>query len=49
MWAAIELETLSKQYYYAKMNGNMVVLPDDEVNRVLKKFKGYGQKDKGTH
>lgn len=49
MWAAIELETLSKQYYYAKMNGNMVVLPDDEMNRVLKKFKGYGQKDKGTH
>ena len=48
MWAAVELETLSKQYYYAKMNGNMVVLPDDEMNRVLEKFKGYGQKDKDT-
>lgn len=45
MWAAVELETLSKQYYYAKMNSNMIVLPDDEMRRVLEKFKGYGQKD----
>lgn len=48
MWAAVELETLSKQYYYAKMNGNMVVLPDDEMNRVLEKFKSYGQKSKNA-
>jgi len=48
MWAAVELETLSKQYYYAKMNGNMVVLPDDEMDRVLEKFKGYGQKSKSA-
>ena len=48
MWAAVELETLSKQYYYAKMNGNMVVLPDDEMDRVLDKFKGYGQKSKNA-
>ena len=48
MWAAVELETLSKQYYYAKMNGNMVVLPDDEMDRVLEKFKGYGQKSKNA-
>lgn len=46
MWAAVELETLAKQFYYAKTNGNMVVLPDDEMNRVLEKFKDYGQKDK---
>ncbi len=46
MWAAVELETLSKQYYHAKLFGNMVVLPDDEMNRVLEKFKGYGQKEK---
>ncbi len=48
MWAAVELETLSKQYYYARMNSNMVVLPDDEMDRVLEKFKGYGQKSKNT-
>jgi len=43
MWAAVELETLSRQYYYAKLAGNMVVLPDDEMERVLEKFKSYGQ------
>ena len=46
MWAAVELETLSKQYYHAKLFGNMVVLPDDEMDRVLEKFKDYGQKKK---
>jgi len=44
MWAAIELETLAKQFYYAKTQGQMVVLPDDEMERVLEKFKDYGQK-----
>lgn len=44
MWAAIELETLAKQFYYAKTQGQMVVLPDDEMDRVLEKFKDYGQK-----
>ncbi len=43
MWAAVELETLSRQYYYAKLAGNMVILPDDEMARVLEKFKSYGQ------
>jgi len=43
MIAAFELETLSRQYYYAKLAGNMVVLPDDEMERVLEKFKSYGQ------
>ncbi len=46
MWAAIELETLAKQYYYAKLAGNMIVLPDDEMDRVIDKFKNYGQKSK---
>ncbi|OED38787.1 fuculose phosphate aldolase [Chromatiales bacterium (ex Bugula neritina AB1)] len=46
MWAAVELETLAKQYYYAKLAGNMQVIPDDEMDRVIEKFKSYGQKDK---
>jgi len=43
MWAAVELETLSKQYYYSKLAGNMSVLDDEEMARVLEKFKSYGQ------
>ncbi len=46
MWTAVELETLAKQYYYAKLAGNMVVLPDDEMETVVELFKGYGQKPK---
>lgn len=46
MWAAVELETLAKQYYYAKMAGNMVVLSDEEMANVVELFKGYGQKHK---
>ncbi|MFT7211745.1 MAG: L-fuculose-phosphate aldolase [Granulosicoccus sp.] len=46
MWAAVELETLSKQYYYSKLAGDMKILSDDEMNVVAEKFKNYGQKDK---
>lgn len=46
MWAAVELETLAKQYYYSKLGGNMHILPDDEMERVIDKFKGYGPKTK---
>jgi len=50
MWAAVELETLARQYWHAKMAGGMVVLPDEEMDIVLEKFKGYGQKklDEGS-
>lgn len=46
MWAAIELETLAKQYYYAKLAGNMTILSEQEMDEVLEKFKSYGQKKK---
>lgn len=46
MWAAVELETLSKMYYFAKLAGEMVVLPDDEMERVIERFKNYGQVQK---
>jgi len=42
MWAAVELETLSRQYYQAKLAGNMVILPKAEIDLVLEKFKSYG-------
>lgn len=46
MWAAIELETLCKQYYHACLLGGMQVLPDAEMAIVSEKFKSYGPKDK---
>jgi len=39
---AIEVEELSKQYLLALATGTPVVLPDDEMDRVLEAFKGYG-------
>ena len=49
MWAAVELETLAKQYYHARLSGRMIVLPDDEMALVVEKFKSYGQVQKQTH
>ncbi len=49
MWAAVELETLAKQYYHARLSGGMIVLPDDEMALVVEKFKSYGQVQKQTH
>lgn len=46
MWAAVELETLSKQFYHAQLAGNMTILPDDEMSKVLDKFQSYGQAPK---
>jgi len=45
MWAAIELETLSEQYYHACLLGGMVILPNSEMKTVLDKFQSYGPKD----
>jgi len=46
MWAAVELETLSKQYYHARQLGQMHVLDEAEMNTVLEKFQSYGVQDK---
>ena len=42
MWAAVELETLSQQYYQASMLGGMVILPNSEMDTVVEKFQSYG-------
>jgi len=42
MWAAVELETLSRQYYEARLLGELHILPDAEIGVVLEKFKSYG-------
>ena len=42
MWAAVELETLAKQYYHARILGKVTILPPAEIDRVLAKFRTYG-------
>jgi len=46
MWAAVELEALSRQYFEARLLGGMVILPSDEMDVVLEKFKSYGSQSK---
>lgn len=41
----VELETLCEQYWRALQAGQPVLLDDAEMQRVLEKFKGYGQQD----
>jgi len=46
MWLAIEMETLARQYIMALQLGGPNILPDDEIARVVAKFKNYGLKEK---
>ena len=47
MWRASELETLAKMYYLALAAGRPVVLADDEVMRIVERFKSYGRGPEG--
>jgi L-fuculose-phosphate aldolase len=40
---AVELETLCEQYWRVLQIGEPSLLPDDEMERVIAKFAGYGQ------
>ena len=46
MWLAVEVETLAQQYCNALQLGEPNVLSDDEIARVIEKFKSYGLKTK---
>ena len=46
LWLAVEIETLAKQYYLSLAVGDAQVLPNDEITRVVEKFKNYGPKAK---
>jgi L-fuculose-phosphate aldolase len=49
LWLAGEVETLAKQYALSLQLGDPVILPDDEIARVIQKFKtSYGPKSKAT-
>ncbi len=41
----IEVETLAKQYWHARQAGDPVILSDAQMDAVLEKFAGYGQRD----
>ncbi len=43
--AAEEIELVAQIYYQSKCIGNPVILPDEEMDVVLEKFKTYGQQD----
>jgi L-fuculose-phosphate aldolase len=42
LWLAAEVETLARQYIAALQVGETHILPDDEIARVVEKFKNYG-------
>ncbi|NEU13623.1 class II aldolase [Methylobacterium sp. BTF04] len=42
LWLAVEMEALCHQYAVALQVGAPVVLPDDEVLRIVERFKSYG-------
>ncbi len=48
MWAAVELETLCKQYHLACLLGDVTILPDTEMQRVARKFRSYGPTSEPT-
>jgi len=46
LWLAAEVETLARQYIAALQVGEPRILPDDEIARVVEKFKTYGPRQK---
>ena len=44
LWLANEVEILAKQYFVASHFGEPVILPDDEMEKIIKAFKSYGPK-----
>jgi L-fuculose-phosphate aldolase len=42
LWRAHELETLAKHYHLARQIGSPVILPDDEIERLIPRFAAYG-------
>jgi L-fuculose-phosphate aldolase len=46
LWLASEVETLAHQYFNTLLLGGPTVLPDEEIERVVEKFKSYGRRPK---
>lgn len=47
LWLAVEMEVLARQYILALQLGGPTLLPDEEIARVVERFKHYGPRDKG--
>lgn len=45
MWLAVEVETLAAQYWRALQVGKPNILPKAEIDRVIDKFRTYGQSE----
>ena len=43
LWLAIEVETLCRQYWTASLAGKPVILGEEQMTSVLKRFKTYGK------
>jgi L-fuculose-phosphate aldolase len=47
LWLAVEIETIARQYLLILSTGKTPrLLPDEEIERVLQKMKGYGLRNK---
>lgn len=46
MWLAVEVETLARQYHGCLQVGEPVLLSEEEIARVVEKFKDYGVRPK---
>jgi L-fuculose-phosphate aldolase len=46
LWLAEEVEALARQYAVARQIGQPVQLADDEIDRVLAKFRDYGPRER---
>ena len=42
LWRAHELETLARPYMLASQIGEPVILPKDEIERLIPRFAAYG-------
>jgi L-fuculose-phosphate aldolase len=43
LWLGVEVETLAKQYWYARQAGNPVILDQAQMTEVLERFESYGK------
>ncbi|HWA79201.1 MAG TPA: class II aldolase/adducin family protein [Acetobacteraceae bacterium] len=48
MWAAVELETIAKQYYLSLAIGGPHILSDAEIAETARKFGSYGAQDRAA-
>jgi L-fuculose-phosphate aldolase len=43
LWLGVEIETLAKQYWYARQAGDPVILDQAQMTEVLERFESYGK------